>query len=56
MLCSRYIKQAWKRALEPIVIAAVTACASFNMIYYYDTCKPNGVNNISEPLQVSIKF
>ena len=38
--------------LEAAVIAAITACASFNMIYYYDVCQPNGVNNISKPLQV----
>ena len=38
--------------LEAAVIAAMTACASFNMIYYYDVCQPNGVNNISKPLQV----
>lgn len=51
----RYIKAAWKRVLEAVLIAAVTACASFNMIYYYDVCKPNGVNNITEPLQFFCK-
>ncbi|CAB4014714.1 H(+) Cl(-) exchange transporter 7, partial [Paramuricea clavata] len=51
----RYIKSAWKRVLEAVVIAAITTCASFNLIYYYDVCQPNGVNNISQPLRFFCK-
>ena len=51
----RYIRSAWKRVLEAVVIAAITACASFNMIYYYDVCQPKGVNNITGPLQVFLQ-
>ncbi|XP_028406766.1 H(+)/Cl(-) exchange transporter 7-like [Dendronephthya gigantea] len=51
----RYIKSAWKRVLEAIVIAAITTCTMFNLIYYYDVCQPIGVNNISQPLQFFCK-
>ena len=56
ILYYRYIRSAWKRVLEAAVIAAITACVSFNLIYYYDVCQPNGVNNISKPLQVFLKI
>lgn len=47
----RYIKEAWKRVLEAIVVAAVTTCISCYMIYYHDECRSKGVNNITDPLQ-----
>ena len=41
--------------LEAAVIAGITTCALFNLMYYYDECQPKGVYNISRPLQVLVK-
>ena len=51
----RFVKQKWLRVTEALLVAALSACAAFVMIYFYNDCKTEGSIgiNISSPLQVN---
>lgn len=43
------------RVLEAVVVALMSACSAFGLIYFCNDCRPLGSANITHPLQVRAK-
>lgn len=49
---SKFLQHRPIRALEPIIVAVMSTCISFSLIYFMNDCKPLGVYNSTQTLQL----
>ena len=52
----RFIKNRPMRVIESLLVATMSSCVAFSLIYFHNDCQPVGVYNTTATLQVSLLF
>lgn len=47
----KFVKTKPMRALEPVIVAVMSSCVAFTLIYFINDCQPVGVYNSTQTLQ-----
>ena len=51
-VCFRFVKSKPLRVIESLIVATMSSCVAFSLIYFYDDCRPLGNFNATQTLQV----
>lgn len=51
-VCFRFVKSKPLRVIESLIVATMSSCVAFSLIYFYDDCRPLGNFNMTQTLQV----